>query len=377
MRRFILRAIQIALPIMLFLLSISPFYLAAFHTGEFNSVKENIEAQINDSKTMIGIGYNEQTPYYKLVNANNRRARIITIGPSRVMQYKGDFFLDGTFYNCGGCANYNFDEYLNFLKNLNYTPEIILFSIDMWVFNDSWNKNLPTFELFSEIRELKRDVKNIMIHVVLDYVSGKWNFSDLDLYPDNIGFNGRIKDAGFMNDGSYYYGYVYRNPKGQKDYQFKDTLRRISTGTARFEWGDHVDSDTLKQLDEFLSYCTDKGITAIGILAPFAPHVYSIMYNSKKYAYLREISPSCEKIFAKYENCEFYDYHDANKLGVTDTYFLDGFHGSEIVYGLMIQDIASKGSAITKYVDMTRLNALLTNAYSHFVFKNSDERYAE
>ena len=47
-----------------------PFYLVAVNCGEFKDIEENVEAQRKNHDMLIGLGYNEQTTYYKLINAN-------------------------------------------------------------------------------------------------------------------------------------------------------------------------------------------------------------------------------------------------------------------------------------------------------------------
>lgn len=372
MKRFIKNILLFFLPVIMFCCAMLPFYFAAVNCGEFKDIEESIEIQRKNHDILIGLGYNEQTAYYKLVNANYYQADVIALGTSRVMQFKKEFFKS-SFYNCGGAVGGNYKEYVNFLENLTYKPKVILLGLDQWVFNDAWNRSCTDYTGFKKIEKENRNKGSMLKKIVKDWTRKKWRFTDLKLYPVNIGFNGRIKDEGFIYDGSYYYGNIYRNPKGQKDYQFKDTFDRIEGGKYRFEWGKHIDTDTLEQLKFLLDYCSEKKIFVIGFLPPFAPAVYNRIVQSGNYDYFNEIAPFCQELFAGY-GFEFYDYTDNNRLIVTDKYFIDGFHGSDVLYGKIIQDMIKKGSIINNEVDLQTTDSLLNNAYSEKTFFSPDRK---
>lgn len=367
MRKFVNNIALFMLPIILtsFMLTV-PFYGVGYYTGELKELDRMIAEQRENTNIILGFGYNEQTPYYKLSNANYYQAPIIALGTSRVMQFKDEFF-DKTFYNCGGAVSGNYNEYVNFLENLSYTPDTIILGLDAWVFNDAWNCSLGDYSSFSQIEKIDRDTDAIIKSIREDWGNGKWSFSGINDYDENMGFNGRMKDTGFMYDGSYYYGCIYRNPEQQVDWQFADTLDRVATGTRRFEWGEHIDNDTLVQLENLLCYCKVNNINVIGFLAPFAPTVYDAMTNSGNYGYLDEISPACEELFADY-GCEYYDFVDSECFNVTDDYFVDGFHGSEIAYGYILEDMISNDSSISNFVDLDQTEYWLNNSFDGRTF---------
>lgn len=372
MKKFIFNILCFFMPIFVVLLGILPFYIVSLYSGELKDIDKSIEEQRLNHQVLIGMGYNEQKEYYKISNANSYKARVIALGTSRVMQFKQEFFK-ADFYNCGGAVSGNYNEYVNFLKNLSYEPEVLLVGLDSWVFNDAWNQVRDDYEEFVKIEKPNRDEKTIIKAVLEDWVKKKWVFADLEKYPNNIGFNGRVKDDGFMYDGSYYNGDTYRNPDKHTDYLFVDTLNRIATGTSRFEWGEHVDQDTFVQLENLLSYCKERNILVVGFLTPYAPAIYDVMINSGNYNYLNEIVPACVELFDRYEY-EFYNYMDGEDLGATDDYFIDGFHGSEILYGHILEDMILNGSRLKRYADFEMIQYMINNSFDNKVFLNPDER---
>lgn len=372
MERFIKNIILFSIPIFLIGACVIPFYLAGYNTGEFSDIDEAIKSQREDHNILLGLGYNEQTPYYKLMNADYYQADIIALGTSRALQYKSVYFK-GDFYNCGGAVAGNYDEYKNFLENLSYTPDMILLDLDAWVFNDAWNQSCRDYDDHVDITMIQRDMGPMLKQVIKDWSAGRWKASDLDLYADNIGFNGKIRDSGFMYDGSYYYGDIYRYPEIQQDYQFKDTRDRIKKGDRRFEHGDHVDPDTVDRLDGLLRYCSHNDIYVIGYIAPFAPSIYKEMIESGAYGYLDEIDAESRKIFERY-GFELYDHASGDIPDVIDGYFIDGFHGSEVAHALMVRDMLRHGSEIKVYIDEKKLDSLIRDAYSGSVFERPDKR---
>lgn len=368
MAKFVKNIFLFLLPLLLLIIAATPFFLMVKGTGELDPIAENAERQRRNHHCIVGLGYNEQTSYYKLLNANYYKAPILSLGTSRVMQFTDRFFLQ-QFYNCGGAVGNNYDEYKNFMENLEYTPEIVIIGLDAWVFNDAWNQGCTVYSEFQEVEEIDRGTISLMKAIAKDWLTKRWSADDLDLYPENIGFNGRIKDSGFMYDGSYYYGDVYRDPTSSTDYEFADTKDRIVNNTARFQWGEHIDEDTLIQLENLLSYCKEHNIKVIGFLPPFAPSVYDMMEKSGNYHYLLEIAPACKEIFDKFDY-EFYDFMDGASLEMTDDCFVDGFHGSEIVYGRIIEKMAEKDSALAPYADLDNIAYLMDNAYSGLAFDN-------
>lgn len=189
MKKFLCQLLLFLIPFYFVGLLIGGVYYVGCATGEFDDFDRLIEAQRQDHDVFIGMGYNEQTAYYKLKNANYYQADVIALGTSRVMQFKDDYF-NASFYNCGGAVSCNYDEYLNFVKNLNYTPEIIILGLDQWVFNDEWNRSCTAYENYKPIELIDRDIVAMEWNMIKDFVHHKWDFYSIRKYPMNYGFNG-------------------------------------------------------------------------------------------------------------------------------------------------------------------------------------------
>lgn len=365
MKKFLFQFLLFLIPFYFVGLFIGVVYYVGCETGEFDDFDRLIEVQRQDHSVFIGMGYNEQNAYYKLKNANYYQADVISLGTSRVMQFKNDYF-SVNFYNCGGAVSWNYDEYLNFLKNLNYTPKIIILGLDQWVFNDAWNQSCIVYKNYRPIELIDRNSIAMEWEMIQDFIYHRWNFYSIRNYPMNYGFNGKMKDTGFEWDGSYYYGDIYRNPETQRDYMFVNTFDRIEGGYNRFEWGEHVDEETCAYLIAFLEYCKENEIEVIGFAPPFAPSVYDKMLVSGNYGYLNEMNCRCEELFEEY-GYSYFDYTDVSRLGISNSYFIDGFHGSEVAYAYMVDDMMIQGSSLQRFVNKKELDNLLDNRYSDLI----------
>ena len=363
MKKFLCQLLIFMFPFYFVAIAIAIFYYIGYEIGELCDFDSLIEAQRKDHSAFIGMGYNEQTAYYKISNANYYKADVIALGTSRVMQFRSDYF-SGNFYNCGGAVNENYDEYLNFLKNMNYSPQIVLLGLDSWVFNDEWNKSCQEYSVYAPIMLTDRSTMSIMKAIIQDYMDGKWGVKDIHKFGMNYGFNGRVRDEGFRWDGSYYYGTLFRDPERHPDYMFTNTFDRIAGGYGRFEWGSNIDNETYECLEELLDYCKQNNIEVIGFAPPLAPSIYNKMVQSGNYGYLHEIAPACEQLFKRYDFL-YVDYTDGAVLGVDDTYFLDGFHGSDVVYAYIINDLLERDSRLNEYIDKAKLNKMIDVHYDN------------
>lgn len=372
MKKFLCRFFVFLAPFLCVAVVTVPFFYIGYTTGELRNFDSLMEKQRNDHSVYIGMGYNEQTGYYKIQNANYYQADIIALGTSRVMQFQADFFSD-SFYNCGGAVDQNFREYTFFLTDLDYKPAVIILGLDSWVFNDAWNHNFPVLDLDMPVMLIERNKIVMLWDIIKDFVDHKWDWESVGRYPTHFGFNGRIRNSGFRWDGSYDYGDVYQELELQNDSRFQDTFERMNEGKSRFQWGEHADQETQGYLNEFLRYCKENGIEVVGFAPPFAPCVYERMTESGNYGYLSEIEPVCSELFEQY-GYTYLDYTDGAVLGLDDTYFVDGFHGSEVVYALIMKDMADRGTSLGKYIDTEKLEDTLAKCSSSLVlYKDGSE----
>ena len=320
--------------------------IVLYSAGEL-FVKNNCKPLQDDQ--LIGLAYTDINAPYKYEMTRFFQPDVVALGSSRIMQVKGYVVNDTlTFYNAGGAAGILY-EYELFLDMINYSPKLFFISLDQWAFNPnylnqktSFNKDCYEFEETGIIFKYK--------NLLTDFVLGKIDLGSIfDKNNMNIGLNGKIKNSGFLKDGSYYYGGTIANPTAARDYNFKDTYERIDQGRSRFQYCAEADTSNLVVIDSFLSKCTKQGITVIAILPPFAPLVCEKMDKTWHYNYMSQVYGILSPVFDNHPNCYLYDYTDMRSMGVHDYDFVDGFHGSDIIYNLIIQDIIIRNHEIENF----------------------------
>lgn len=363
MKKFTVRLLCFLLPIML---AAAPLLFVGCITGELLRLDCSIKKQQKDQEILLGMVYNDAEAYYKLKNAKHEQAEVITLGTSRVLQFSAQCFQTD-FYNCGRGVTYNFDEYVNFLKNLDYTPKVVILGLDQWLFNDAYTADFPTWKEYRRITYQQRELMEIIRTMVDDHQAGKWCFHDLWNYPQNCGLGGRVKNNGYRWDGSYYYGSDYRDTQTTAEKRLEDTFERIRNKDGRFQGGTTVSESSLALLEKCLAYCRMNGIEVVGFFPPFAPAVYAAMSESGNYVYMEQLMQKTEPLFQKY-GYELFDYSDGEALEISDDSFIDGFHGSEIVYDLILQDMGNTSEVIADVIDKEKLLELYEQRYSELTF---------
>lgn len=241
-------------------------------------------------------------------------------------------------------------------------PEILIIGIDQFFFNENWSGELSYHSGYP----LKKSAAIGLVanNIIKDLCLKKLHVKALISNSNSIGVYAKEKNTGFLNDGSYFYGAIYEEPTKRLDYKFKDTLNRIEKGKARFEYAENINSETIDYIDELLKYCKVNGIYVIGFLPPYAPSINDTMEKrGNNYRYISQIPSEVEKVFSTY-NFEFYNYTDVRKLECDDTFFIDGFHGGEIVYLRMFADMIKQKSELSNYCSLDTLRNLDMNRIS-------------
>lgn len=360
MKRFAVKLLCLLPALALLLAAVSPGLVS----GEIMDYDIIIWAQrLIDEDILIGMAYNEQTEYMKTENSRYYEPEVLALGTSRVMQISGSYWHKG-FYNAGGGVA-NIDEFVGFLDALGDScrPELLIVALDSYFFNDSWNGTLNG----AHVPAKKKDPS--CVRTVRDmyesYEEGKWSLDQIFSTPYRFGLNGKVKNAGFKKDGTYYYGNVYADPASSHDYEFHSTFERIDRGRQRFEYASEIDPLAVEYLAELVEYCDRNGIKLVAFIPPYAPSVLERMKSrGEDYAYLDKIYPSCVGMFEEY-GFELYDYTDVTPLGLDDSYFVDGFHGGVYAYNRMMLDMYERGSLLKDALDVEALEELYASRSSN------------
>ena len=365
----------IRLLVALFILYIGLSEILLYRMNEHLGIKTAMQKQIA-ADGLYGRSILGQDYLYKLEMAKAQKADIISLGSSRVMQFRKEFFRDTvSFYNTGGSMP-QIELGLDFMRELTqvYTPKTVIIGVDPWWVNPNFyehtvkiRRELTDGNLIEQRKFLYGSLfsflfKNELRQVGFIKVLGNnWSLS-LDPVEKRqaIGLLAAVKGDGFRLDGSYQYGQVLVG-KAEYDKDFKDTLDRIKTGTRRFEFADHVDVQRLAQLKELIHLLKNKGIEVIVFLPPFAHEVYTVIKESPMHQEFFNSFERSIEIMSIEEEIPFFNYSDLVSIGSMDNEAIDGFHGSDVSYARILLSMSKKTQKIADIVDQERVNLYLEN----------------
>lgn len=365
--------------------------------GEVMPLGQVIRMQKNsDSMVLYGPAVSGPDGAFKLKSVLAREPRILAMGSSRVMAFRSKFFKDSeAFYNSGGSVS-GFRHFRQFLENIppGKEPKVIIMAFEQRYFNAVAGHFMR--HDYQEWLHWEQDVPKILLQGIRDtykktLVEGQSVSSLLPAKPDGepmsageiasalksmnrIGMTALVKNNGYRNDGSYYYGSYVANPTSPShwDYRFSDTLRRVEQGTSGFQWGSEVWAEALAEISILLPYCKKRGIDVVAFMPPFAPAVLEEMRRSGNFTYIDKIMPAAEPVFRKH-GVNFFDFTDMRAFGSNDSETIDGWHASEKAYLRAFLIMARKDPVLRREVDIAELERRLAAAKTPYDVFGPDE----
>jgi len=342
-------------------------------TGELISVDSVIERQKGTTRVMYGVGFSDDTFYYKLQSVLSRKPVVVSVGTSRVMQFPAHFFKQPeTFFNAGGIGGIS--HYQLFLDKIPKSdqPKVILLGLDTGSFNDRNAKrnddvlpqhlDRPSSLLAKTLGKWPEVYKNLF--------NGKISFEKIfdrtQAQTEKIGLNAIMKNEGFMNDGSHHWAAADERDPGhhQADESIHAELENIAQGMSEFQNGGTEPSEiVLARVDAFLKQSSERGIYVVGFLTPRSHQAYERMKSDGRATYLDKLESTLRPIFEKY-GFSVYNFSDPQSFGSADNEFINESHGSEKTYARLFISMVEKEEKLNALVDLPRLKERLEKSKS-------------
>ena len=301
---------------------------------------------------------------------------VVVMGSSRVLQLRQAMFEGATFYNLGITNGNMFyaDYFLEQMTTHEAYPTMILLGVDLDWFHPidfggahyksgqrigTWQHSLTFADLLNQTRLLTANLLEGKI-TYAELLSGEANrFGDDYL---RVGTQTLIRGDGFRFDGSYYYYTATRSADFTAPVY---NLEEVKSGNAsRFNPATQADPRALAQFARLVATLkAHPSITVIAFSPPYAPQLYAQMEASDEYAYFDEVRATLQG----YEDERFiyFDFSDGDLAGMTNANYVDSFHGSELVYTLMLQEMARGVPALASMTDPDWLQAQLDQRPPH------------
>lgn len=312
-----------------------------------------VQTQMGDA-FLYSKAHTEDTSYYKLQLTNDRAAEVLALGTSRTLQIQGFFFEEDTsFYNAGLMAT-NLPDILLALQTIEQEslPDVLIVSLDEYFFNEQWYaENTGAFpqQAVTGVELYTSAAIGIYEAIRLD-PSFYWKLCQM---PFKIGTGAKVYDHGYDQSGAYRYGYVYQNPY-PNEIRTQETVEDIQNATGRYYLGDTISADALATLAEIAAFCNAQGITLVTFTPPISQSALEAIEARDDMGYIAQIAPAVSAQAAEL-GYEFYDFTDPALLEADDDYFIDGFHGSDVIYLRALIAMVEEGSCLAEYVSLDAL----------------------
>lgn len=328
---------KLALFILPFTLYFVPTVGTGLYAGEFTPLRQVVEMQATQSRVLYGPAYWEDQYTYKLLSVKLRHPKVVTIGSSRIMQFRSLFFnkQPAAFFNAGGAVR-SLEELQNFIDTLENDefPSIMIIGLDQhWVnptaswqswATDAWlDANVGGFTLsralstsWSIYNDYQRD--RIQLDAIFrreDPVSG----------AIGVGINALIAGNGFRNDGSHQEGSQFVQATTSQI-----NLQQAQAANVHFSGAKVVDEAKMIEMEHILQQLAAHDVFVIGFSPPFVGRIYDEMQADGNYLYLAEQAARFEALFGRY-GFAYFDFTDGEPLGATDQTMLDIYHSSEYI----------------------------------------------
>lgn len=359
MKRFYIKLVVFLLPIALLVLPVG--FLLKLYGESFVDFEQIIK---DNEYELIGQKFSESnTLAIKTTIVNNSKPKVVAIGSSRVLQFRKEMFRE-PFYNYGYTTT-SIGTILPTLKLIteDSPPQYLILGLDQWNFNKKWDKSeYPNYHQRNII------IQNIAVPSIPAFLKEIFESKNFFNIPEGkIGLNAVNYNNGFRRDGSRDYGTQIEklelNDTTLEDYQFRNTFSRIQEGNHRFQYGKEINFSDLQYIEDIIDYCINQDIKLFIFMPPFAPSVWAAMERSGNYNYIKEADKHVKRI-CNIHNIPYFNFSGSHLVHYSDSEMLDGFHGSERVYGKMLLHMAQLSSDIESIIDKDNLIQTL-NETSH------------
>lgn len=341
----------------LFLL-LAGFYFAGCilllsRAGEYMALPAIVERQRSDAELCLyGSVIHRDAFFYKLEGEKVEQPEIISLGSSRVLQFRG-FFFRKPFYNMGYAVDsIRSAEQLMTLLSAGGQPRILLLGVEPWWFNGAYAPaEYDTADHVPDPRVRFTDAIKLL-PLFLQRKITPAQFVDI-VFPSGttscaIGLRAVQARSGFGPDGSYYYTNFVTGTTANEDEGFANTRQRIALGRNLFVYGTTVDPTHWSAFVRWIRDLEGQGITVISFIPPLAPSMYQEMEKRhEQYAYIDDLLAK-----AKEENISLIDWRDARVIGSSDCECIDGFHGGSVTYARLLLALTERYPLLLPYVDV-------------------------
>lgn len=366
---------KLALYLAPFAIAFTALTAGLIYLGESMPLGMVVSTQQTNDKVLYRYQYGNRDLQFKILSANTRRAEVLAVGSSRILQFRAGFFNRNpdAFYNAAAPA-WRLERVAQLVYNLqpDAMPKILIVSLDHPWFNDAYEDDIFPADV-SDFQNIFLVNRSFMQDLIAGKDFGRAGF-DINQYWTRAEPGGSgglalglraIRDGhGFRSDGSEQYGdFLIARWLGQ-DQQRDAHLRLMRRGEDMYVYGETVSETALAELDALLTYAAQHDITVVGYLPPYAPRLWQQMLERGNHTYLNALPARLQTLFDAH-NFPFFDFSSGDFIDTRDDEFFDGWHASELGnLRLFLRMMEAQPDLFAPYVDADALYDIAANAAS-------------
>ena len=371
MTRFLLKVFLFLLPVgLVFAFPAAVFLLAR----EGYLIETAVRAQTSHPDIIIGRAYTDTDNtgiFYKTELVREKNPEIITMGSSRTMEFRREFFAQPeAFVGASFSAAYA-EQFEDFIRDLPPRVSVIVLGLDHRIFRSDYVPLAPNSAM-----TMGKILSDFFVFdwrwIYYDYVRGRFSFSDLlkrNMNSGNIGLSALIDGNGYRGDGSYSYQKKLTDPARKEllAAEIQYHLDALKSDRSSFEYSAEISLSALEALESALAAAEERDITVLGFLPPYSHSLYVEML-SKDDEYREsvfELPKGLRAIFNRY-GFPLYDFSDDTVLGGSKDEYIDPDHPTDKLNLRLLIHMAQREAALRPYVDIKKAQALLQNTPGDF-----------
>lgn len=335
---------------------------------EYYSIDDILQTQKNKPTALFNPCCNNLRRPYKAELINKKNPEIITLGTSRVLEFRKDFFIKPSSFINGGQVIVDTGDLVNFIEKLPHKNnlKLILLGLDHQMFTPGYKSNDIYTELPDGILQRFSNVLGKNWKRIYGYIfTGKVPLDLLERSQKtgNIGLISLANNSGFRADGSYEYGDSVldfrRIPETKED--IRNTLKLLSSNRGAFLYGTTTSMEAVKNLEKFLHIAKERNIEVIGFMPSYPQEIYEEMTN-KADDYSKQVlnlSKLLNDIFSSY-SYSFFDFSDDTIINAKTEEYMGVFHSTDkLALRMLIHMSNDNPKVLNRYINSNNLQKVL------------------
>jgi len=304
---------------------------------------------------------------YKTMGLEKTQAKIVVIGSSRTMQFRGEYFKE-KFYNAGGLLQ-NHQDLAYFLSE-EQTADFFIIGLDSW-----WYKKDNAETAKSWLGGGGELVKGSQRFNALKRIADVFGDTRKKRIAENIGANAQLANGGFRRDGSMKIDDERVNLLLREN-KFIDTekppiSKRIAEGlTSRFTISE-IDMAAFQSTIDQIKQFEEKGKKILVYLPPFTNESVKTFTETEAQNAFYTFTMEYMAAELSAHNISFIPLEQPDDYDVDDTYFMDGIHPSEVFVAMQLKRHADK---FVDKIDQEILDRMVAGRFCNLLFDKKEIR---